>query len=300
MSATFDHNTLTDNGDFGYFIYTWGDGDVTASLFNELISGHDIGIYLNDYADGTSGSSYTVSITQSTIVENATYGVQNEYSSITIDAEDNWWGDETGPYDPNGVDEADGETCHDPSTMKNEDGSGNGASDNVDYCPWLLAPDTDGDGIYDDEDNCPFDYNPGQEDEGDGDGVGDVCDNCPETPNGPISGTCVKINSGLLQGTGTVCSNSLDCEEDELCEMYQWDLNENDVGDACECYADFDGNGDVYPSDLSVFLNEYGRTDCLTNPPCQADIDGDGNVYPSDLSVFLFEYGRDDCPVISP
>jgi hypothetical protein len=64
------------------------------------------------------------------------------------------------------------------------------------------------------------------------------------------------------------------------------------------CHADFDSDGNVYPSDLSIFLDEYGRTDCLTNPPCQTDIEGDGNVYPSDLSIFLDEYGSTDCPVI--
>ena len=31
------------------------------------------------------------------------------------------------------------------------------------------------------------------------------------------------------------------------------------------CQADFDYDGNVYPSDLSVFLSEYGRTDCY---PC--------------------------------
>ena len=79
--------------------------------------------------------------------------------------------------------------------------------------------------------------------------------------------------------------------------MSQEDCNSNGAGDVCECYADFDGDGNVYPSDLSVFLGEYGRTDCLTTPPpCQADFDNDGNVYPSDLSLFLQEYGRTDCP----
>ena len=41
-------------------------------------------------------------------------------------------------------------------------------------------------------------------------------------------------------------------------------------GDACEslnqCVCDFDDDGNVYPSDLSVFLGEYGRTDCLISP----------------------------------
>jgi hypothetical protein len=72
-----------------------------------------------------------------------------------------------------------------------------------------------------------------------------------------------------------------------------------DISCENECQCDFDDDGNVYPSDLSVFLGEYGRTDCLTTPPpCEADFDDDGNVYPSDLSVFLGEYGRTDCLTI--
>ena len=33
------------------------------------------------------------------------------------------------------------------------------------------------------------------------------------------------------------------------------------------CESDFDDDGNVYPSDLSVFLDEYGRTDCY---PCSS------------------------------
>jgi len=132
--------------------------------------------------------------------------------------------------------------------------------------------DYDEDGIVNNVDNCPLIPNNLQED-GDEDGAGDVCDNCWEVPN------------------PDQLDSDADCPEppyssDPLC------------GDACEnqCQADFDDDGNVYPSDLSVFLGEYGRTDCLTTPPpCEADFDDDGNVYPSDLSVFLGEYGRTDC-----
>ncbi len=122
VTATFEDNTLTSNGDVGYFIYTNGDGDITVSIDGDSITGHDVGVYLNDYATGPSGSSYNVAIHQSTISGNTTYGVQNEYAGTTIDAELNYWGDTTGPYH-----------------STNPNGQGNAVSDNVDFSPWLGA-----------------------------------------------------------------------------------------------------------------------------------------------------------------
>jgi len=140
----------------------------------------------------------------------------------------------------------------------------------------------------------------GQCSDSDGDGECDAIDNCPDTPNGLLLGTCAEQISIIYRGTGVTCTEGgSECGGGEVCQMNQEDCNGNGIGDACECYAEFDGDGTVYPSDLSVFLGEYGRTDCNINPPpCQSDFDGDGNVYPSDLSVFLDEYGRTDCPVM--
>ena len=123
-------------------------------------------------------------------------------------------------------------------------------------------------------------------------------DNCPEVPNGPFLGVCTRETGNIVVGTGKTCIVDEACGIGETCDMNQGDFNENGIGDACECHADFDNDGCVYPSDISVFLGEYGRTDCITNPPCEADVDGDGNVYPSDLSIFLEEYGKEDCPII--
>jgi len=187
--------------------------------------------------------------------------------------------------------------------------------------------DTDGDGYGNPGfpnntcslDNCPDNYNPDQEDS-DEDGVGDVCDNCPydpendidndsvcgdidscpKTPNGPDLGTCAKIVSGVLIGTGTTCDGYEDCEEDELCEMYQLDINENGCGDVCECYMDCNnegaGDGKVTGSDLGVLKGEYGRFDCDDPDPCYADGNEDGKVTGADLGLLKNEYGRFDCP----
>ena len=58
---------------------------------------------------------------------------------------------------------------------------------------------------------------------------------------------------------------------------------------AGHCQSDFDCDGNVYPSDLSVFLDEYGKTDCTSCPSqtlCQGTLSalgrwcdqGDGTV----------------------
>ena len=48
------------------------------------------------------------------------YGVYNQDTSIEVDAEDNWWAHETGPYHP----------------IWNDDGEGNQVSNDVDFQPF--------------------------------------------------------------------------------------------------------------------------------------------------------------------
>ena len=151
----------------------------------------------------------------------------------------------------------------------------------------LVAP------LDSDEDDVPDDF----------DGVED---NCYDTPNGTALGLCAQTECGVYRYSLKECTDNTECVDHYgacwTCLQNQEDIyppGGNDTGDACEwCYANFGGDSNVYPSDLSVFLGEYGRTDCITNPSCEADIDGDGNVYPSDLSIFLAEYGSTDCPTI--
>jgi hypothetical protein len=63
-------------------------------------------------------------INYNNIFENIDWGVYNEDCSITIDAENNWWGHESGPY----------------HQETNPDGQGDAVSDCVDYDPWLSVP----------------------------------------------------------------------------------------------------------------------------------------------------------------
>jgi len=73
------------------------------------------------------------------IFNNGDYGVLNEDSTHILDAQYNWWGDESGPFDP----------------VDNPEGLGDRVSQWVDYTPWLNSPmpyicgDTNGDEIID-------------------------------------------------------------------------------------------------------------------------------------------------------
>jgi hypothetical protein len=113
-------NKLVDNADYGYYIYTLGDGNVTVSLTGETITGHNYGVYVEDTAGESSASSYSVAIRFSIIKGNALYGVNNTVSTFDVDARNNWWGSASGP---SGVGM----------------GAGDAVSYYVDFDPWALA-----------------------------------------------------------------------------------------------------------------------------------------------------------------
>jgi hypothetical protein len=56
-------------------------------------------------------------------IEGNTYGLHNNDNLVMIDAEDNWWGDATGPY----------------NYSSNPGGLGDSVSDYVDFEPWLTS-----------------------------------------------------------------------------------------------------------------------------------------------------------------
>jgi len=61
-------------------------------------------------------------INYSNLENNSLYGVLNQNANIIINAEDNWWGDATGPYHPD----------------SNPGGLGSPVSNYVDFTPWML------------------------------------------------------------------------------------------------------------------------------------------------------------------
>ena len=126
-SAVITGNTLTNTV---RPVELWGAQDVTIS--GNIIDGWDY--------DGVNVGSFTgtVAVSNNFLVNPWGMGVNNR-TTTPIDAENNWWGDASGPLDTVGSDEADNPPCYDPATMLNADGLGNPVSEYVDYCPWLTT-----------------------------------------------------------------------------------------------------------------------------------------------------------------
>ncbi|MBP1464492.1 choice-of-anchor C family protein [Candidatus Chloroploca sp. M-50] len=83
---------------------------------NSLISGNSTGV-------AVSGSP-VVTITNSSLADNSSYGVNNSSTTVIVQAANNWWGAASGPYHP----------------TLNDAGQGSRVSDRVVFSPWLGAP----------------------------------------------------------------------------------------------------------------------------------------------------------------
>ncbi len=92
-------------------------------ITNSTISENTIGIDCGSYYDFSDPIIHNCNI-----VGNTEYGVKNNSTTYTIDADSCWWGSSTGPYDPSS-----GPPDYNP------DGLGDKVSDYVDYRPWLQS-----------------------------------------------------------------------------------------------------------------------------------------------------------------
>jgi len=90
----------------------------TVLVTNCTISNNEIGIYC--YFDGNPHVEFNE------IYANTEWGIYNEDNDYWIYAENNWWGDSTGPCDTSDID-----------TLYNPNGLGDRVSDHVDYDPWI-------------------------------------------------------------------------------------------------------------------------------------------------------------------
>ena len=155
--------------------------------------------------------------------------------------------------------------------------------------------DTDLDGVVDESDNCPDLYNPNQEDEGDEDGVGDACDNCPEHINP------TQADSDLDE-MGDACDNCPNLHNIDQEDTFP--PGGNGTGDACDCEANFDCDGDVDGTDATTFKLYFGRNllfyPCDEINPCRGDFDCDGDCDGTDAGLFKQDFGRSEfsnpCP----
>jgi len=70
----------------------------------------------------------------------------------------------------------------------------------------------------------------------------------------------------------------------------------NDIGDACDCEADFDCSGNVDGLDVSAFLGDFARSQvngpCTVENQCSGDFDCNGAVDAEDVNKFLEDFGR--------
>jgi hypothetical protein len=119
-------------------------------------------------------------------------------------------------------------------------------------------------------------------------------DNCPDMPNGPFLGTCIV---GETYKIARPCINDVECGTDGFCSMNQEDSNEDGIGDACcLCECDFDCSGGVDASDVTAFLNDFGRSQhndpCTNQDHCSGDVDCNGAVDANDVINFLQDFGR--------
>ena len=116
--TVFEH-CVVEYGRYGLYIYqaspTIEDSTITKSQY--------YGIYAYYASPVISGSS---------ILENDSYGMYNSTPWTIIDAEDNWWGDASGPFDPSDDRGSGG--------LYNPDGIGDRVSDGVNYEPWITDP----------------------------------------------------------------------------------------------------------------------------------------------------------------
>jgi parallel beta-helix repeat protein len=108
-------NIITNNGSHGILAT-----DASPTIHNCVITNNSGDGILYTYGMKRSGSR-ALTVSFSDIFDNLGYGVKNTDSTLTISAENNWWGDSTGP---GGL----------------GPGSGDEVSDWVDYEPWLFVP----------------------------------------------------------------------------------------------------------------------------------------------------------------
>ena len=157
-------NTIRQSAQEG--IYLSGVESNGSMITNNTIYHNKVGIDIRDDIQLIIGGSLPMS---NDIYLNTDFGIQNHSTSVTVNADYNWWGDEQGPY-------------HDPQNLQ---GEGNTVSDNIVFEPYMMYSinrDDDNDTINNYADNCRIHFNPEQTDS-DGDGIGDTCDPYPDDPN---------------------------------------------------------------------------------------------------------------------
>lgn len=127
---TIENNDLSSSSRFGINIK----GQDIDILGNIIRNCGDAGVNIDRHVIDTE----RIRLTCNDISGNTNFGVKVNTALVTaiINAELNWWGDASGPYDPDGATEV--PPCADTPDALNADGSGDAVTGNVDYCPWAI------------------------------------------------------------------------------------------------------------------------------------------------------------------
>ena len=92
----------------------------------------------------------------------------------------------------------------------------------------------------------------------------------------------------------SICGNIDNCPY--IFNPDQVNTDGNEIGDACECEADFDCDSDVDGTDISTFKLYFGRNSfndpCNNLNPCKGDFKCDGDVDGTDAALFKQDFGR--------
>jgi len=140
------NNELDNNAGAGVTLTTQYPDD-TEYMFEEPNSG--VQVLANDIYGNTDGLQVISRLGDHDVrlnnIHTNTVGADASQAAkgVTVDAENNWWGNVNGPSDPSGTKEMPQEPEPAVADMLNAepvDDLGNGVSNNVDYYPWLEAP----------------------------------------------------------------------------------------------------------------------------------------------------------------
>jgi hypothetical protein len=145
IQLTVNNATLAGAGlqySWGTGVYGTGTAAADLTITNSSIQNFDYGVVVYYDAGGGYGAPVTATANNNTIANNLTAGFDNTRAGVIMDAENNFWGDISGPYDATGTVNVNGFNNCQASAVDdlNDDGLGNAVSDDyVDYCPWTLG-----------------------------------------------------------------------------------------------------------------------------------------------------------------
>ena len=145
--ATIAYNSITNVAGEGWSVgaLSLKDGPSNVEVYKNIIYGNSGswgGYSGTGHGVGIDGTPSNINLHDNWIYGNAGYGCYN-YSTVEVEAENNWWGSAYGPQDDTGSTEClapfeGGWNCGDKNTEPAGQ-LGDNVSENVDYCPWAQA-----------------------------------------------------------------------------------------------------------------------------------------------------------------